>query len=180
LDFVLGAAIGACGGLFGVGGGVSAVPVLGPLYGLDQQHAQGTAMVMVVPNVLLGLRRYRQATAIDNPMDDRMALTLAVCAVVFTVPFAMLATHVSSRALRTAFACFLFGLGLFLAWRLLHRERARKSGPKLAWGWSSVVGAIGGSLSGLFGVGGAMMAPPMLTASLASSRPEPKDWRWRW
>jgi uncharacterized protein len=123
LNFVLGAAIGACGGLFGVGGGVVAVPVLGLLYGLDQQHAQGTAMVMVAPNVLLGLRRYRQATAIDNPMDDRMALTLAVCAVIFTVPFAMLATHISSRALRSAFACFLFGLGLFLGWRLLRHTR---------------------------------------------------------
>lgn len=75
----------------------------------------------------------------------------------------MLATHVSSRALRAAFACFLFGLGLFLAWRLLRQTQTKMSGPELAWGWSSVVGAMGGSLSGLFGVGGAMIAPPMLT-----------------
>jgi uncharacterized protein len=87
LDFGLGALIGAFGGLFGVGGGVIAVPVLALLYGLDQQHAQGTAMAMVVPNVLLGLRRYRQKATMDN----RMALTLAASAVVFTLPFALLA-----------------------------------------------------------------------------------------
>jgi uncharacterized membrane protein YfcA len=100
LDFGLGAVIGAFGGLFGVGGGVIAVPVLALLYGLDQQHAQGTAMVMVAPNVLLGLRRYRQ----KGSMDNRMALTLAASAMVFTLPFALLGTHVSSRALRTAFS----------------------------------------------------------------------------
>jgi uncharacterized membrane protein YfcA len=159
MDFGLGALIGAFGGLFGVGGGVIAVPVLALLYGLDQQHAQGTAMVMVVPNVLLGLRRYRQKGAMDN----RMALTLAASAVVFTLPFALLATHVSSRALRAAFSCFLLVLGLFLAWRLLRRPDAGPTRPPLAWGWSSLVGAVGGSLSGLFGVGGAMVAPPALT-----------------
>ena len=87
LDFVLGALIGAFGGLFGVGGGMIAVPVLALLHHLDQQHAQGTAMVMIAPNVLLGLRRYRQ----KQPMDNRIALTLAGAAVLFTLPFAVLA-----------------------------------------------------------------------------------------
>jgi len=170
VDFGLGAAIGAFGGLFGVGGGVIAVPVLGLLYGLDQQHAQGTAMVMVAPNVLLGLRRYRQVGAKKVPMDDRMALTLAACAVVSTVPFAILATRVSSGTLRIAFACFLFALGLFLAWRLLQYAQAHTREPKYAWGWSSLVGVIGGALSGIFGVGGAMIAPPLLTGLFGVSQ----------
>jgi uncharacterized membrane protein YfcA len=159
LDAVLGALIGAFGGLFGVGGGMIAVPVLALLYGLDQQHAQGTAMVMVAPNVLLGLRRYRQKQAMDN----RMALTLAGSAVLATLPFAVLATRVSSTALRTAFACFLSAVGIYLAWRLWRRPNIQAATPRLAWGWSSLVGALGGSLSGLFGLGGAMIAPPALT-----------------
>ena len=167
---MLGAAIGAFGGLFGVGGGVIAVPVLGLLYGLDQQHAQGTAMVMVAPNVLLGLRRYRQVSAKQIPMDDRMAFTLAACAMVSTVPFAIFARRVSSGALRIAFACFLFGLGWLLAWRLLRRARAQAWGLKRAWGWSSLVGALGGALSGMFGVGGAMIAPPLLTGLFGVSQ----------
>src|SRR5690242_13865694 len=46
----LGAACGLAGGLFGVGGGVIVIPLLGMLFALDQQTAQGTALVMVVPN----------------------------------------------------------------------------------------------------------------------------------
>jgi len=37
------------------------------------------------------------------------------------------------------------------------------TGPTRAWGWTTVVGLIGGVFSGLFGVGGAFVAPPLLT-----------------
>ena len=53
----LGLALGALGGLFGIGGGLIAIPVLGLWFGLDQQLAQGTALVMAVPNVFLALYR---------------------------------------------------------------------------------------------------------------------------
>ena len=43
---VLGAALGTVGGLFGIGGGLIAIPVLGVLFGLDQQIAQGTARLL--------------------------------------------------------------------------------------------------------------------------------------
>ena len=33
-----------------------------------------------------------------------------------------------------------------------------------AWGWIAVVGLVGGVVSGFFGVGGAFIAPPLLTA----------------
>jgi hypothetical protein len=50
---LLGALLGGLGGLLGIGGG------------LDQQHAQGTALVMVVPNVAIAQRRYNRRTALD-------------------------------------------------------------------------------------------------------------------
>jgi uncharacterized membrane protein YfcA len=34
----------------------------------------------------------------------------------------------------------------------------------LAWGWTALVGVAGGIVSGLFGVGGAFIVPPALTA----------------
>lgn len=74
LNLLLGAALGTLGGLFGIGGGMIAIPVLGVLFGLDQQLAQGTALVMVVPNVVLALWRYHQR----NPIDHRHALALGV------------------------------------------------------------------------------------------------------
>ena len=65
LNVLLGLALGTLGGLFGIGGGLIAIPVLGVLFGLDQQLAQGTALVMVVPNVLLAIWRYHQRNRID-------------------------------------------------------------------------------------------------------------------
>jgi uncharacterized protein len=92
----LGGAAGLLGGLFGVGGGAIAIPLLGLLYQLDQQTAQGTTLVMVVPNVLLGFWRYRQRVGVDlriasashfrlwrpltRPPDLPPASTRAVCA----------------------------------------------------------------------------------------------------
>lgn len=74
LYLVLGVALGTVGGLFGIGGGLIAIPVLGVFFGLDQQIAQGTALVMVVPNVMLALWRYHQR----NHIYLRHALPLGV------------------------------------------------------------------------------------------------------
>jgi len=79
LYIVLGAGLGTLGGLFGIGGGLIAIPALGVLFGLDQQLAQGTALVMVVPNVLLALWRYHQR----NRIELRHALPLSACSFVF-------------------------------------------------------------------------------------------------
>ncbi|HSX89432.1 MAG TPA: sulfite exporter TauE/SafE family protein, partial [Pseudomonas sp.] len=73
LNLMLGLSLGALGGLFGIGGGLIAIPALGVLFGLDQQMAQGTALVMVVPNVVLALWRYHQR----NRIEWRHALILA-------------------------------------------------------------------------------------------------------
>jgi uncharacterized protein len=53
----LGGMAGLLGGLFGVGGGFLVIPLLGFFYGMDQQTAQGTALIMVVPNVVWAFSR---------------------------------------------------------------------------------------------------------------------------
>jgi uncharacterized membrane protein YfcA len=56
----LGGVAGLLGGLFGVGGGFLVIPLLGFFYGMDQQTAQGTALIMVVPNDPAQHLTYRQ------------------------------------------------------------------------------------------------------------------------
>jgi uncharacterized membrane protein YfcA len=85
----LGGAAGFFGGVFGVGGGAIAIPLLGLLYHLDQQTAQGTTLVMVVPNVLLGFWRYRRRVGIDL----RIAGALAFSAMASTYPAARSPPH---------------------------------------------------------------------------------------
>ena len=155
----LGAGIGMVGGVFGIGGGAVAIPVLGLLCGLDQQTAQGTALVMIVPNVLLSFWRYRQ----QGNVDLRIAATLALFALLSTYPAARYATGLDPRILRLAFAGFLGVFAAIIAHRALARPRPVPRRP-LHWEWSAALGIAGGIVSGFFGVGGALIAPPALTA----------------
>jgi uncharacterized membrane protein YfcA len=157
---VLGAAAGFLGGLFGIGGGVIAIPLLGLIYQLDQQTAQGTALLMVVPNVLFGFWRYWRRFGLDL----RIAGTLAITAMVATYPMARVATRLDPGALRLGFAAFLVGLAGIIAWRARSGDLRPPGRPPLAWGWTAVLGLVGGMISGLFGIGGAFIVPPVLTA----------------
>ncbi|MBU2010907.1 MAG: sulfite exporter TauE/SafE family protein, partial [Gammaproteobacteria bacterium] len=98
LNVLLGLALGTLGGLFGIGGGLIAIPVLGVLFGLDQQLAQGTALVMVVPNVLLAIRRYHQR----NRIDWRHALALGSASFVFAIAGAAVAVSLDAGRMRMA------------------------------------------------------------------------------
>ena len=46
LDVVLGAGIGVLSGIVGIGGGLFIIPMLGVFFGMTQQRAQGTSLVM--------------------------------------------------------------------------------------------------------------------------------------
>jgi len=164
----LGAACGLAGGLFGVGGGVIAIPIVGMLFALDQQMAQGTVLLMVVPNVGLGFWHYRQRFAIDL----RLAAVIGLAALVVTYPVARVATGVDPHSLRLAFAAFLVALSAVIAYRTWRGAVAAPARRPLVRSGAALVGAIGGVVSGFFGVGGAFIAPPLLTGLFAVRQAE--------
>jgi len=156
----LGGMAGLLGGLFGVGGGFLVIPLLGFFYGMDQQTAQGTALIMVVPNVLWAFSRYQRRFGVDL----RMAAAIAGSALIAAYPTARLATGLDPHVLRLSFAVFLATTAGAVAYRTWRGGARVARGRRRAWGWVTVVGVIGGVVSGFFGVGGAFIAPPLLTA----------------
>jgi len=158
--FALGLAGGAIGGLFGIGGGVVVIPLFGILFGVDQQVAQGSALIMVVPNVIVAFWRYCQRVGLDL----RMAATLAVAGLITTYPVAVFATALNPGKLRLGFAGFLVALAGVVSFRTWRGALAASRREPLGWGWTAPVGVLGGIVSGLFGVGGAFVGPPILTA----------------
>ena len=99
----LGAVVGFLGGLLGIGGGILAIPVLALLFGMDQATAQGTALVMIAPNVVLAFWRYSQ----HHPIALRRTLTLGAVSIVVSYPAARLAVSLDHHTLRWIFIGFL-------------------------------------------------------------------------
>src|ERR1700745_1800678 len=155
----LGGMAGLLGGLFGVGGGFLVIPLLGFFYGMDQQTAQGTPLIMVVPNVFWAFSQYHRRFGVDL----RMAATIAGSALIAAYPTARLATGLDPRVLRLAFAVFLATTAGAVAYGTWRGSARGERGPRRAWGWVTIVGVIGGVVSGLFGVGGAFIAPLLTT-----------------
>ena len=159
LNLVLGVTLGAVGGLLGIGGGLIAIPILGFLYGMDQHLAQGTALVMIVPNVLIGFMRYRQR----NPIDLRSTAWLCVLAMLAAGVSAHFASYVGAHQLRVTFALFLIVLALYFIWQMRARPDADVT-TALPPRYIPLVGILSGSMSGLFTVGGGLVAVPALVS----------------
>ncbi|WAG81250.1 sulfite exporter TauE/SafE family protein [Metapseudomonas furukawaii] len=166
LNVVLGAALGTLGGLFGIGGGLIAIPALGLLFGLDQQLAQGTALVMVVPNVLLALWRYHQRNRIDHCHALLLAATSLGCAWLAS----LFAVQVDAERMRLAFVGFLLALAAYNLARMFMAAARASGGLRHPWPWLGVLGGVAGAAGGLFGVGGAVIATPVLTSVFGTTQ----------
>ncbi|QVW21406.1 sulfite exporter TauE/SafE family protein [Pseudomonas hormoni] len=163
---VFGAALGTLGGLFGIGGGLIAIPLLGVLFGLDQQIAQGTALVMVVPNVMLALWRYHQR----NKIELRHALPLASMGFIFAWIGSIWAVGIDAQTMRVGFVAFLIALSAYNLMRMFYANASASSQMNYSWPWLGVLGAASGTMGGLFGVGGAVVATPVLTSLFGTSQ----------
>ncbi|MFW0755976.1 sulfite exporter TauE/SafE family protein [Pseudomonas sp. H11T01] len=161
-----GAALGTVGGLFGIGGGLIAIPVLGVLFGMDQQIAQGTALVMVVPNVMLALWRYHQR----NRIELRHALPLALMGFCFAWLGSIWAVGIDARVMRIGFVAFLIALSVYNLARMFMANAPVSAQMRYPWPWLGVLGAASGTMGGLFGVGGAVVATPVLTSVFGTSQ----------
>lgn len=166
LYLVFGAALGTLGGLFGIGGGLIAIPLLGVLCGLDQQIAQGTALVMVVPNVMLALWRYHQR----NRIELRHALPLATMGFCFAWIGSIWAVGIDAQTMRIGFVAFLVALCAYNLVRMFLASAPPSAQMNHGWPWLGVLGAASGTMGGLFGVGGAVVATPVLTSVFGTTQ----------
>ena len=156
LPLLIGAALGFAGGVFGIGGGIIAIPVMTGLFGMDQKLAQGTALVMMVPNLSIALWRYCQR----HPLPKLRTALLVLCAVMATTLTAHYASSLASSELRRYFGAFLLWLAAHSLWSL--RTASSHRSFTLPEHLIPLVGLIGGSCQGLISIGGGMITPPIL------------------
>jgi len=153
----LGAALGFFGGLFGIGGGIIAIPMLVLAFGMEQALAQGTSLAMMVPILAVGLWRY----SCKRPIPWKSAIAIGFLASITTWVVARYATQLQPDVLRSVFGIFL----LFLAVQMLmakHRHESDALHSRLSQRLLPTVGIAAGSSMGLLGVGGGLVATPLL------------------
>ena len=164
---VVGFAVGFLAGLVGIGGGVLIVPFLYFFYahaswsgvsipaGLHATVAHATSLFIIIPTAMAGTATYAR----NGLVAWRTALPVAVFSMVLAAAAATLATRMPPQLLKVAFGTFLVFTGI----QLMTRRAANVEGPPrenlLAAG---ATGALVGIFSALLGVGGGLVAIPML------------------
>lgn len=103
---------GVAAGLFGVGGGLLLVPLLGLLFAFSQHRAQGTSLVALIPpTTLLAFLSYARA----GYVSWRAGLLLIPGIFIGGILGGVLARHIKPRRMRQVFAGMTFALGAWQA-----------------------------------------------------------------
>jgi uncharacterized membrane protein YfcA len=125
---------------------------------MNQHMAQGTALVMILPNVVVGFWRYHQRT----PVDFRALGWMIVLSIGAAALAAHFATGLGADQLRRGFAGFLVVLAVYFIWQL--QTKPAQAGTLLPQRLIPGVGILSGLMSGLFTVGGALVSVPALVS----------------
>jgi len=114
--FLVAGLCGIASGMFGIGGGVLLVPLLGLLFSFSQHRAQGTSLVALIPPTgALALVAYAR----DGFVSWRTGLLLIPGVFLGGIVGGKLAEQLKPRRMRQVFAGILFALGAseaFSAW----------------------------------------------------------------
>jgi uncharacterized protein len=154
---------GVLGGLLGLGGSIIMIPAMTLLFAggaLDNQHLfQASAMIANVVISIPGALRHRKAGTVPHDVVRWFMPAM----VVFMIVGVMLSNMLGTTQLRAIFAIFLVYVGLATMWKVVrrhpdHQEDASRTSPQRA----VAVGAITGTTGGLLGIGGGVLAVPLL------------------
>lgn len=153
---------GFASGILGLGGAFIMTPLqfwvftdMGISQDLAIKMAFGTSLMVVLPTAISGaLRHHREAV-----VHWKTAAIMGGCAMLAALLGATLAAHLPGEALRLAFGVVLLGGAV---WMLIHRNYNVEEEPRQHV-WSLVLWAIPiGLVSGILGVGGGIIAVPIL------------------
>jgi uncharacterized protein len=176
LAATVGVAVGIAAGLLGIGGGILMVPLLYLLMGgpgwsgltVLPEHeaalAHATSLFVIIFAALSGLRAFHR----EDAVSWRVVVPLGLAAVVSAFLASQVAAGLPSPVLKALFGGFLLVSGVRLG-RVRRRgpgpspaEDAPGEGTPLRWWGALLGGAVVGFLSALLGVGGGIVAIPIL------------------
>ena len=115
-------AVGTMTGLFGVGGGFLAIPVLVLFFHTPLNKAAGTSLLIIAMN---SLTSFIERLHSWQTITWRIPIIIAISAIGMSRYASAKSPHVNVKALRRAFAYLLFALALFTIWKTGHTTSAK-------------------------------------------------------
>ena len=182
---LLGFGTGAYGVLVGAGGGFILGPALLIFFGLDKDHATGTALALVAANTISGARVYLRMGRVDR----RSGVLFALAAIPGSVIGAFALEDVSGSTFRILFGLLLVAVAvqMLVAPRISQGPSAPKKAPSRVGrmvrtrhvttddgqvfeysfneGFATAFNVVLGFISSFFGTGGGFLRTPILVAA---------------
>lgn len=166
----IGLAVGLLSGLIGIGGGVLMVPFLyffydrpdlfGMLVAPENRTilAHGTSLFVIMPTSVRGVLAYQRTRMVEW----RAVVPIGLAAMAAAVLGARLALALPPEALKVGFGLLLLYSGAQMGLRRPPREGAARGEPRLPLPLTLAAGVGIGLFSALLGVGGGIIAIPLL------------------
>ncbi len=165
ITIAIGCIGGIFGGLFGVGGGIVIIPLLTLAQGSNPQLYQAASLVAAFLVSLGSIPAHVRAKAIQWTFAWR-TIPISICAVAVGVYISNSIT--SPVVLERIFAVFLLYVAAAEVWARLkpssHASTTQSAEQPARTGWkpAAIVGSLMGILAGLLGVGGGVIAVPLM------------------
>lgn len=161
---MIGVVGGVLSGLFAIGGGILMVPLLTWRAHLDQRAASATSLVAIIPTAITSSGVY----FLKGEVDVAAGIVITIGAISGAVIGSALLRRISVAALTWMFITFIMGVAVRLLFVTPQRGHFLTISPRVAMGYIAL-GLAMGVASGLFGIGGGIIAVPLLISFFASS-----------
>jgi uncharacterized membrane protein YfcA len=156
---ILGLAAGALGGMMGIGGSIIMIPVLTVLLHRNHHLSQAVAMIVNVFVSLPAALQHQRAKAIRWDVFGRM-LPLGV---LFILVGVAASNRIDAEILEKVFGAFLlYVIAMNLSEMMSKKPEPTSNLQRVNWLTVGGTGAAPGLLAGLLGVGGGIIAVPLL------------------
>lgn len=161
---VIGFTGGVLSGLFAIGGGILMVPLLVWRAGSDQRRAAATSLVAILPAAVVSSVTY----LINGAVDLVAGAFIAAGAISGAVIGSRLLRRISVPALRWMFIVFIVAVAARLLFVAPQRGQAVDFSLLVGGGYVAL-GLAMGIASGLFGIGGGIIAVPLMITFFSAS-----------
>ncbi len=145
-------------GLFGMGGGSLLVPAIFHVFDLPMKEAIGTSLFVIIFSAVSALINYAR----HNQVKAKIAFYIVPCGILGAQAGALLTDRLPETAVKYLFVILVTVLGIKMLFHPENKTSCKEGEMEYSKVSAILIGLFAGLVSGLCGVGGAVLLIPLL------------------